>query len=103
MGSGTPPPPVANFSFDNSSECTNKIPFTFIAPNEGGGSCAFSISYKWTIRGENGFEEVSTIQDPFIEFPESGSYTISLEVNNSGGRDVEQQTIDIYRQSPSLY
>ncbi len=94
-GSGTPPAPIANFTFDNSSECVNSIPFTFLAPNEGGGSCTFSISYRWKITGDNGFEWNSIEQNPYVEFPETGSYSVSLEVNNSGGMDIQQQTIDI--------
>ena len=94
-GSGTPPAPVADFTFDNSSECTNKIPFRYSIPDGEGGSCAFSISYRWTIRGPNGFSEVRTEQNPFIEFPESGSYQVGLVVSNSGGSDVFEETVDI--------
>ncbi|MEM6632829.1 MAG: S8 family serine peptidase [Bacteroidota bacterium] len=94
-GSGAPPPPTASFTFDNSAICSNNIPFSFTASDEGGGSCAFSISYRWTISGPNGFELVKTEQNPFFEFPESGSYQVNLEVSNSGGRDIEEQTIDV--------
>jgi len=92
-GSGTPPPPVANFTFDNSSECSNKIPFTYIADGSGA-TCAFSLSYRWTFRQGNAFELVSTLQNPFVEFPETGNYSVFLEGSNSGGRALAEETIE---------
>jgi len=93
-GSGTPPPPVANFTFDNASECTNRIPFNFVS-EPGTGSCAFSIDYRWRITNGNGFELTSNERDPIVEFPNSGEYTVSLRVNNSGGADEMSETVTI--------
>ncbi len=93
-GSGTPPPPVANFSFDNTSTCSNKIPFTFEA-EPGTGSCAFSINYRWSISNDNGFEYVTNEKDPLIEFPESGEYSVSLRVSNTGGTDEMVEMVNV--------
>lgn len=93
-GSGTPPPPVANFSFDNVSTCSNSIPFSFES-EPGTGSCAFSINYRWRIQNSEGFNFVTNERDPVVEFPTSGEYTVSLRVSNSGGTDETTQSINI--------
>lgn len=100
-GSGTPEAPIADFSFDNSDNCSNIIPFKFEL-DESSGTCAFSLEYRWTISNEEGFEVVKTERDPRVEIPASGTYTVSLRVSNAGGADTKTETLT-FNTNPSAF
>ena len=93
-GAGTPPAPIAAFSFDNSDICSNKIPFQFELDPEAS-TCAFSLAYKWTIVDDAGFQVISTDRNPVVEFPASGEYSVTLRVNNAGGIDTKTELVNI--------
>lgn len=86
--------PEADFSFDNSSNCTNSIPFNFIEDPENAG-CAAVNKYTWQVSDENGMIAIAEGETPNIEFPESGSYEVQLIVSNAAGSSQVNKSIDI--------
>ena len=92
--SAAPNLPEADFSFDNSSMCSNRIPFTFIQdPDEQ--ACAAVNKYSWEISDGVGFSSTAEGLTPQIEFPESGSYEVRLTVSNAAGSSSTLKTVDI--------
>lgn len=79
-------PPIANFTISNTYICsTDSILFS--------NSSTDALSYSWSI--PNGSPSTSTDSNPYITFPSSGTYTVSLTATGPGGTDINTQTIAI--------
>ncbi len=95
---GTTPPPVADFEADRVSiEAGEKVNFSDLTSNN-------PTSWSWTFEGGN--PASSTQQNPEVEYPKSGNFTVSLTVNNEGGNDIITKSahitvIDVNKSCPN--
>lgn len=75
--------PVASFSANQTTVCANQtIDFTNQSTN--------STSWQWSFPGGN--PSTSTSQNPQIQYPGSGTYSVTLIATNSGGIDTLVKT-----------
>ena len=71
--------PDANFSFDVTSSCApGQVEFTDISTGN-------PTSWSWTFQG--GVPSTSSDRNPVVNYPQSGSYDVTLTVTNSQGSD----------------
>ena len=86
--------PEVSYTFDNSSRCSNIIPFNFFL-DSAANACAFSLSYNWNISNGQDFTYTSNQRNPVVEFPASGAYFVRVSVSNPGGTNLQLDTINI--------
>lgn len=89
-----PNAPTAAFEFDNNDPCRNIIPFQAVL-DEASQKCPVANTYLWTFSGANGFERSISGNQVLVDFPESGTYTVTLQVTNAAGADEISQPVDI--------
>ncbi|MCK9399648.1 MAG: PKD domain-containing protein [Bacteroidales bacterium] len=78
---GTPQPPVANFSANNTTVIEGQaVQFTDLSTNG-------PTSWSWTFNG--GTPATSTAQNPSVTYSTAGIYTVSLVATNTAGSDTE--------------
>lgn len=80
--------PVANFS---SNTTTGKAPLTVAFTDESTGS---PTAWAWDFDGDAVAD--STDQNPAHEYAANGNYSVTLQVSNAGGTDLETKTNYIY-------
>ena len=86
--------PEADFSFDNSSICTNRIPFSFVTDPENAG-CDAVNQYTWEVSGGSDFVTTAEGTQTFIEFPQSGTYDVRLTISNAAGSSSVLKNVEI--------
>lgn len=86
--------PTADFTFDNSSICTNRIPFSFVVDPDNAG-CDAVNRFNWEV--SNGADSVTSAsgRTPNIEFPSSGTYEVQLTVSNAAGSSQVSKSVEI--------
>ena len=83
----SPFPPNADFSYTEESLCAgDSIKFTDQSLNAAPG---------WTWYFPGGSPASSTLQNPMVAYPTSGTYTAKLVVNNANGVDSITQTVQV--------
>lgn len=75
-----PDPPVASFTSSASNGC-NSLSVSFTNTSTG------ATAYQWSFPG--GSPSSSTLPNPTVNYSSPGSYTVTLNVTNEGGSDVE--------------
>jgi PKD repeat protein len=84
-------PPVAAFNASSSTLCEgDSVQLVNTSTN--------AISYSWVISG--GMPATSSAANPWVVFPSSGSYSIQLTANGSGGSDITTQNITLTYLAP---
>ena len=79
-------PPVANFNIMNTFICvTDSIQIINSSSN--------ASTYNWTIPGAN--ISNPSAGSPYVTFPSSGTYTVTLDASGPGGNDTDVQTFNI--------
>ena len=78
-----PDPPVAAFTASATSGC-NTLSVNFTSTSTG------ATSYQWSFPG--GSPSSSNLPNPTVNYSGPGSYTVTLNVTNEGGSDVETQS-----------
>lgn len=76
--------PIAAFSVDNTTVCKeDSVQFTDATTNT-------PLTWAWSFPG--GSPDTSNLQNPKIEYPTAGTYTVSLYVTNADSSDTETKT-----------
>lgn len=76
--------PVADFSVSDTLSCTGSaVTFNDESANS-------PTNWNWTFQG--GTPATSTLQNPTVSWSAAGTYSVSLQVANSGGNDVVSRT-----------
>ncbi len=88
-----PNQPTADFEFNNTATCSNRIFFNIVEDNEE--DCSAANRFLWEVAGEDGFTASSNEATPGIAFPASGTYDVRLRVSNSAGSAEITKTVDI--------
>lgn len=78
--------PSPNFTVDDLFTCDGNIQFRYLPDS----LAACPTSFVWTIDGQ-----VYTEANPLVKFPQSGTYSVSIIVNNSIGTLQSSQTVTI--------
>lgn len=85
-------PPIADFDFNQSSDCA-PTDIQFFDNSTGS-----NLSYEWNVPGGN--PSFSTQQNPIIFFPQGGEYSVSLTVSNGNGEDTHVVHGIIFSEEP---
>ncbi len=88
-----PNQPTADFEFDGTAECSNRIIFRVVQDSEE--DCAAANRFAWEVSGEEGFSTTSREQNPAIAFPGSGTYQVRLRVSNSAGTAEISRAVEV--------
>ncbi|CAG5078250.1 N-acetylmuramoyl-L-alanine amidase [Parvicella tangerina] len=79
-------PPVASFNYNNTNLCAgDSIQLT--------NSSTDATSYVWSVSGAT--LSSNTDSNPYIIFPSSGAYDVTLVATGPGGSDTDTQTINV--------
>ncbi len=86
-------PPIADFSWNSSTICMgDSIQLS--------NSSTDATSYSWSITG--GTPSSSNDVNPWVQFPSSGNYDITLTASGPGGTDVSNQSINVTVEQPPI-
>lgn len=79
-------PPVSSFTIQNTSVCEGDPVLLINASTN-------ATTFSWNIPGAS--PSTSSLMNPYVVFPSSGNYNVTLTATGLGGTDISNQTISI--------